>query len=225
MKTSYKNFDEYYSLRAEVLGLQNAYNDTVFKVIKKYLSDCNTILDVGCGRGMFLAPLERIGKKVVGLDYCDSNVELLKKYGYEAYKCDCVDDIPYRDKYDAVICAEVLEHLSQPEGEKLLGNIHRSIKDNGKLIVMVPFKERYDKKMVICPHCNKQFHRDGHVRNYTDLSELISELQSQGYSYLKHQLFMVQFPLSRRIPLIGHKLLHAIWPDRQADLVALFEKR
>jgi 2-polyprenyl-3-methyl-5-hydroxy-6-metoxy-1,4-benzoquinol methylase len=223
---SYKDFSEYYNMRIEILGLQDAAGENIslFRVIRKYLSGCNSILDVGAGRGMFLVPLERLGKNITGLDYCGSNIELLTKHGYKAYECDCVADIPYHQDFDAAICAEVLEHLSEDEGKALLKNIHQSIKPDGKLVITVPYKERFEMNMVVCPHCHAKYHRHGHLQNYKDVAELISELDEQGYRYLRHEL-IYSIPLFKNVPIVVHKLIKYFRPNRPANLVVLFVKK
>jgi 2-polyprenyl-3-methyl-5-hydroxy-6-metoxy-1,4-benzoquinol methylase len=223
---SYKDFNEYYNMRIEILGLQDAANENVplFRVIRKYLSGCDSILDVGTGRGMFLVPLARLGKDISGLDYCGGNVELLTSHGYQAHECDCVADIPYHQDFDAAICAEVLEHLSADEGKALLKNISQTLKPDGRLIITVPYKEKFEVNMVFCPHCHQRYHRHGHVRNYQEAAELISDLEGQGYRYLMHEL-IYSVSLFKNAPLVVHKLIGHLRPNRPANLVALFVKK
>ncbi|MEW6040559.1 MAG: class I SAM-dependent methyltransferase, partial [Elusimicrobiota bacterium] len=62
---------------------------TVFRqwFFKKYLSECDPVYEFGCGTGFNLAALAQLypEKKLFGLDFVTSSVELVKKIG-EVYK-------------------------------------------------------------------------------------------------------------------------------------------
>lgn len=86
-----------------------------------------TVLDVGCGS----APYRRLaGGKVryIGIDLVpspDADV-----------RADCLC-LPFADaSFDAVICTEVLEHVSRPAD--CLGEIRRVLKEGGKVYITVP---------------------------------------------------------------------------------------
>ncbi len=98
------------------------------------------ILDVGCGNGVISRHLGRLGFHVTGIDISEkaiekarqvtdlSNVQFLQKSAEEL--------VAAGERYDAIVCSEVLEHLDDPGA--LLLVLRESLTDNGKLIVTVP---------------------------------------------------------------------------------------
>jgi len=106
------------------------------------------VLDVGCGRKPYKTWLAS-GVRYAGLDITfDSEPDILVKPG-EPWNIES-------ESFDAVICTQVLEHVSDPE--QFLREIHRVLRPGGTLILTVPFvfpeHELYDywrwSKMGIC---------------------------------------------------------------------------
>jgi len=114
--------------------------DFIANSLQNALSSTASILDVGCGNGVISRHLGRFGFNVTGIDVSDkaikkaqslnnfSNVKFVKKSAEEL--------ISEGTKYDAIICSEVLEHLSNPDA--LLHVLNKSLSRNGKLIITVP---------------------------------------------------------------------------------------
>ncbi len=98
------------------------------------------VLDVGCGNGVISRHLGQFGYDVLGIDISLKTIDVarskntLPNVRFEAISAEALT--AQGERYDAVICSEVLEHLDRP-GE-LLKVIHASLKDNGLLVVTVP---------------------------------------------------------------------------------------
>ena len=92
------------------------------------------ILDVGCGSGFFML---MTGGGVTGLDNAE-NVEVCKKRGLQAYSVNLEKDrFPFESNvFDAAVCLEVLEHLTDPKN--VFDEIHRLLSSGGYLIVSTP---------------------------------------------------------------------------------------
>lgn len=78
-----------------------------------------SILDVGAGEGFTLEMFRKhnIGKTLEGIEYMDDALRLAKKLHPEVkIKKGNIYELPYQaNKFDLVICTEVLEHLEKPK--------------------------------------------------------------------------------------------------------------
>lgn len=102
--------------------------DTVLDLAGR--TQAESILDVGCGEGFTLNKLKQagIGKKLEGIEYLDTAIELGKKYHPDIkIKQGSIYELPYKDNaWDLVLCTEVLEHLEDPK--KALAELARVTK-------------------------------------------------------------------------------------------------
>ncbi|OGM32363.1 hypothetical protein A3D00_05100 [Candidatus Woesebacteria bacterium RIFCSPHIGHO2_02_FULL_38_9] len=104
--------------------------------------NCHNVLDIGCANGMLSVAL---GKKWQGnLTGIEKNLNLknsqyLERYG-KLYWIDLnknnLRDILMADKFDAIVIADVLEHLQKPS--RLLLSLNKLTNYNFKLIISVP---------------------------------------------------------------------------------------
>ena len=99
-----------------------------------------TVLDVGCGNGIISLQLGKQGYQVHGIDMSDKSIENAKrKNPFSNVTFSVVDAESLRaagQRYKAIVCSEVLEHLHQPAG--LVKQLHEILDDNGILLVTVP---------------------------------------------------------------------------------------
>ena len=114
--------------------------DFIARVLKDQLTPQARILDVGCGNGVISRHLGRLGYNVLGIDVSEKTIEQAKTLttlpNVRFEKLSAEELVASGVKYDAVICSEVLEHLSNPGS--LLDVLYQSLAENGKLIVTVP---------------------------------------------------------------------------------------
>lgn len=103
------------------------------------------ILDIGTSARFAkeLRPYESLfdGKQYTAAGYHPS-------MSYGKYNCDCHQDIEkmtFEDaSFDAVICLEVLEHVTNPF--QAVAEIKRVLRESGKLLLTVPFMTQYHGK-------------------------------------------------------------------------------
>jgi 2-polyprenyl-3-methyl-5-hydroxy-6-metoxy-1,4-benzoquinol methylase len=99
-----------------------------------------TVLDVGCGNGLITVEVGKSGYVVTGIDASEASIDTARSLNNLPNVTFVVvaagNFTPPPDKYAAIICSEVLEHLDDPL--PLLNTLHQSLLDNGILIVTVP---------------------------------------------------------------------------------------
>jgi len=114
--------------------------DFIANVLKESLPPNGRILDVGCGNGVISRHLGRLGYNVLGVDVSDKTIEMARAIdpmpNVVFEKKSAEELVASGEKYDAVICSEVLEHLNDPGA--LLKVLASSLAEKGKLIITVP---------------------------------------------------------------------------------------
>jgi 2-polyprenyl-6-hydroxyphenyl methylase / 3-demethylubiquinone-9 3-methyltransferase len=79
-----------------------------------------SILDVGCGAGLFAEPLARLGGDVLGIDPAPASIGVARRHAEEtgakvAYRVATAEEIAAEPKrFDIVSAMEVVEHVADP---------------------------------------------------------------------------------------------------------------
>ncbi len=98
------------------------------------------VLDVGCGNGLITRAIGELGYSVRGIDLSEESIGQARLHNnlpnvvFEVVAAEAWDPEP--DRYQVIVCSEVLEHLDRPA--ELLRIIYASLKSDGTLIVTVP---------------------------------------------------------------------------------------
>ena len=137
-----------------------------------------SLLEVGCGSGMYLDLMRALGwKRVVGIDISRRAIEQARsQLKLEAYcgelKAACLDD----ESFDAVSLSHTLEHVSDPVG--FLRETYRVMKPEARLAIIVPNIESLSAR-VFGPDW---FHLDAprHMVNFTRRSLRVA-LERAGF--------------------------------------------
>lgn len=132
--------------------------------VSKVPSEANSLIDVGCGNGVFLAYLSqaRPDLKLTGVD---RSSEALKYVKVDKFQAD-IQKLPFEDNsFDVVTCLEVLEHIPVPFYQDAISELYRI--SNKHLIISVPYNENLKEAYNTCPSCLSTFNRDLHLRSYT----------------------------------------------------------
>lgn len=99
------------------------------------------VLDVGCGNGSALTRfLAAQGDRVLGIDTHAPSIEYANREvaaeGLAFRQVDCEALLAEAQRFDAVVCADVLEHLPDPEAA--LSCVERLLRPGGRLVVSIP---------------------------------------------------------------------------------------
>lgn len=112
----------------------------IIDVLKARLPEGAEVLDVGCGNGVISRGLGEVGFNVKGIDVSEKTIEkakLLNKFSNVKFDVISAEQlVADGNQYHAVICSEVLEHLTDPG--KLLNVLYQVLHKDGVLIVTVP---------------------------------------------------------------------------------------
>lgn len=157
------------------------YNQWTLNKFKEFIS--GDILEVGCGIGNFTDTLSKLGKVTA--------IDIERSYLNERNFSDGTKigfgDIEKGEyffeskKFDTIVCLNVLEHIE--DDKKALDNLYNLLKDEGKLIVLVPSH----------PNLYGEIDRSiGHFRRYTK-KDLLQKMKDADFFILK----------SRRLNMLG----------------------
>jgi 2-polyprenyl-3-methyl-5-hydroxy-6-metoxy-1,4-benzoquinol methylase len=95
------------------------------------------ILDIGCGRGLFLDVMRRGGWDVIGTEFNEETAShVTKAYGLKVFPGDIIQHKLKTESIDAININQVLEHLKNPD--KILAESFRLLRKGGVLIISVP---------------------------------------------------------------------------------------
>lgn len=137
---------EFYSRHARTLAASytQAEPDYGFTWKEAFPTHGSRILDIGCGAGRDLGGLIALGYDAWGVEpVLEMRLEAIRRYPKLAGRI-VPHGIPlprqvFRStKFDGVLCAAVLMHLSVTELQEAVHDISRLLKDDGRLIISLP---------------------------------------------------------------------------------------
>ena len=173
------------SIQRHIINKSNFTYRIILRVLNNFLKNQKKVLDIGCGVGTLSFYLAKKGNYVLGIDISKNAVNVCKKsakiFGLRDIKFQRMDfpnEIP-RDKFDLIVCSEVLEHLE--DDDLALKKIYSLLRPNGIVIISVPSKNAPLYRLGLAKEFDK---RVGHLRRYT-LSELVNKCQKAKFTILE----------------------------------------
>jgi SAM-dependent methyltransferase len=124
-----------------------------------------SMLDLGCGNGAFLAFLEAHGVSfnLMGLER--SQAARRAKVCQAEILDGSIDNLPFGEaSFDLVAAMEVIEHLPYGVYEQSLQEIQRVA--GRHVLISVPYKEK--RQFVECPYCHCRFDPNYHMRSFDE---------------------------------------------------------
>ncbi|MDD4939889.1 MAG: class I SAM-dependent methyltransferase [Candidatus Omnitrophica bacterium] len=131
----------------------------------KLLSHCEKILDVGCGKGLFV---RLAADKIIGLDYNSGSLKECVRSGCTVIRGDVLS-LPFADgSFDGVHCADIIEHFSSLDVRIILSEACRVVKAGGTVVIATPLP-------------SKMFWNDAfHVRPYPHMALFSYFMEGKG---------------------------------------------
>lgn len=167
-----------------------------------------TVLDIACGTGYGSFLLSRkTGGLVIGADSNLKTVQTaIKKYKKKTLRFEkqILPNLSFRSTmFDAVVCFETIEHLSEKQGTESLKQFYRILKPTGILILSTPnvFYTNIMKRLVA------GYHNEHHIYEYT-VSLLKQRVHNAGFTHID---VFGQYPFFPPFYLLGQKTSSLNW--------------
>ena len=141
VRNYYKSFDEQNRLLSSNSGRLEF--ETTMEILKKYLPEKATVLDLGGGAGAYSFPLAAEGYEVYLADLSEELIGKAKEYGRTQDACPIAYDVrnatnlgAYKDEqFDVVILLGPLYHLlEESERKQCVSEIRRVLKPGGLVV-------------------------------------------------------------------------------------------
>ena len=158
--------------------------------IEKY-AQIGKVLDVGCGRGLFLDIMRRGGWHVVGSELNKETASYAENvYGLKVYTGNIAEHFLAPESFQVINIRGVLEHLKEPDA--MLSEAHRLLKKGGLLVILVPDIRSFEFKL----GRENWFHLDlpYHLFQFTE-EGLIRLLKKKGFKLRRIKRFHLEYSL------------------------------
>lgn len=174
-------------------------NEVIKMIVDRFIGAKKGLrfLEIGCGNGIILALLEKLGFSLTGLDIDINALKLAQKRTNANLICADILKLDNRRRYDAVGLFDVLEHVS--DDRSFLRKIRGMLKTRGNIILTVPSDMRLWSRMDEISEHKRRYVKD----------ELVALLANTGYKieFVSHFNFLLYIPqlLVRRFHDVKHK--------------------
>lgn len=109
--------EEYYTEGNE---LKSCSAKKVAEILDAFIS-FDSVFDIGCGTGLYLYELHKLGKEALGCDSSAAAIEMAPK-SFVVFQADATQPIRVNRRFDLVLCFEVAEHIRRACSEQLVVN-------------------------------------------------------------------------------------------------------
>jgi len=111
------------------------------KYFDLFLKDCkSSVLDLGCGMGHYSNYMYNKGFNVVGVDISENMIKIAKRNNsnIDFIVSDICDlSVLSKEKFDGVVLAYVLQHLSKKEVNLLFESLNQYLAHNSKILIFL----------------------------------------------------------------------------------------
>ncbi len=150
----------------------------------EFFRNASPVLDVGCGRGLFLELLRAAGIEAVGIDHSEESIAACRERGFDVAREDARKYLAHAEgRFGGIFCSHVIEHMGYDDAMAFLALCHRALREKGVLLLVTPNPE--DLTII-----SEIFWLDPtHVRPYPKLL-LQSMLEANGFRVMRAEQFL-----------------------------------
>ncbi len=159
-------WDDFISTNIDDPGTEYRKN-LMMGLVKKFKPD--SVLDAGCGTAIFLSEIKKTYKgKLAGCDVSKKVIERNKNLfpEVEFFTINLNKKNDPKERYDMVLCSEVVEHLS--DWEEAVATLAKMTKKKGHLLITTQSGKRYNHHLEL-----------GHLQHFT-VQMLAREMEKHG---------------------------------------------
>ena len=176
----------------------------------------DTILDIGCGSGLWSSSLNYIVNDLCSLDINVSKLHTNKKRNFLVFSNTnfvgaTATSIPFIDNaFDKIICIDVIEHI--PNDRAAISEIYRVLKPSGKLVITTLNINRksYISKVVFSDHV-REYTKKKSFRSLLDpmLWDIVEEREFyKFYSTICWEIVYIFKKHTTKLPLVTTIFIH-----------------
>lgn len=182
------------------------------------------VLDIGCGWGTFSLSLGPKVGHLTGLDFSEKSIgmcrRLLAAQGSKNVDFVCADAQETGlagGSFDAIIAADVFEHVYPAAFARILDECRRLLKPGGKLVIWTPHRGHL---LEIMKDRNIILKRDPSHVDFKSLRTIVTELQRRGFAVRKSYYAESHLPVLR----VVERLLSGFVPLLRRRIAVLAER-
>ena len=163
-----------------------------------YLPEKPYILDLCCGAGYESMRIQRLGAKVIGLDFSEKSIQIARERNpsIKFFVEDITNDYSYIGKVDGCMVIAGLVHLPNKKLSIAFEQMYKVLNENGYLFIAVKDGEGKNHKLSFKTIDGEDYDRDFYLhtldelRNYSlDRFDFIRELKSNKETLWKYYIF------------------------------------
>jgi methionine biosynthesis protein MetW len=182
---------------------RDEYSTLSYKEIWKNFKNNDKVLDIGCGRGLFLlaAPKEI---NILGVDVINTDVEICSKKGLKVTNADVEKKLPFKDEsFNGVTLIHVIEHFEKPH--EVIDEIKRILKKEGKIVILTPNFATDHKRFYNDPTHKKPFTKRGLFKLLNDSG--FKEIEIKNDIFNSHNFLFTSLTFFPRFKIIIGKII------------------
>jgi 2-polyprenyl-3-methyl-5-hydroxy-6-metoxy-1,4-benzoquinol methylase len=108
----------------------------------EFFRNSSPVLDIGCGRGVFLELLASGGVEAVGLDHSSESIAACEAKGFTVYRQEADEYLrKSAAQFGGIFCSHVIEHMGYDDAMAFLELCYAVLRPGGKLLLVTPNPE------------------------------------------------------------------------------------